>query len=923
MLRPIPQLWAAGIPPAPTRAPPSQLAREVERWPNSGDDRCGTAGHALVSLALTGFFACSRSTRRRRQRQVKHLLRRVACRSVAGSAQASPKALDTQDKLSSHTDQNLPWLQRHLPDGDRELNTKDSHNLLLCFMDAIDERGVELYPAQEEAVAEIFSGSHVVLDTPTGSGKSLVAVAALFKALAEGGKAYYTSPTKALTSEKFFDLCRHFGPADVGMATGDVSLNPRARLVCCTAEVLASIALRDGADSNISMVVMDEFHYFGSERGAAWELPLWRLSRPGGPTAFLLMSGTLGSNATLYRTLEEKSGRPVRVVSSSDRPVPLHFAYNDGSVRSSIEQLVRTGRFPVYAVHFSQRDALQTAKELADAEAADGSGKLLAPALDQRGRREELRQAVGDADFASPFGSELRNLLLRGVGVHHAGLLPRYRRLVEQLTQRGLLPLVCGTDTLGVGVNVPIRSVLFTKLCKFDGEEIRLVESREFHQIAGRAGRRGFDTSGDVVAVDPDWVVHNRQLQEQLQSPRSGEPRPLPHWRRPPRRNYKHWDERTFEKLQRSAPASLRSQFQLTMGQVFSVLEGARVRGCDGEAELEDLLSSAQCSRGMRRFWRRQVKAFLRAANVQGTSMEETPHVEEQPSYQPSDDATLFVNQVLVVLQESVCEEDLPLALLVAAESVCDAPVTLLRAMSSVPRDSETGLRPGTCPDVLEAILFEVFTLFREQRPWVPAGLLRPKGIAFDLVSRKLSFAQLAEHLGGAESAAVTSEGNLLRYLADVYRTLRLCASSAAKGPGVKALEVQLRSAILEVDSSLIQEWEALKRVQEQEAARQPAAIEALVSETGTGSSSGEKEQKLVGGAMVPAAAGTSVPRRSQQEQSDRARAIRRRLDKQHLLREEAAIARSKRPSRRLLVFVDKVLDKILDVWDAAVSLVW
>ncbi|CAE7358064.1 helY, partial [Symbiodinium necroappetens] len=250
---------------------------------------------------------------------------------------------EAEEELAEDRLQQKPWLQRHLPTG-----SGTSEDLLLHFMQALEERGVQLYEAQEEAIVEIFSGAHVVLDTPTGSGKSLVAVAALFKALAEGGKAYYTSPTKALTSEKFFDLCRHFGPASVGMATGDISLNQRAPLICCTAEVLASISLHEGQASGITTVVMDEFHYFADpDRGSAWEA---------------------------------------------------------------------------------------------------------------------LRKAVEAANFASPFGAELRALLLKGVGVHHAGLLPRYRRLVEQLSQASLLALVCGTDTLGVGVNVPIRSVLFTSI---------------------------------------------------------------------------------------------------------------------------------------------------------------------------------------------------------------------------------------------------------------------------------------------------------------------------------------------------------------------------------------------------------------------------------------------------------------------------
>ncbi|CAE6915552.1 helY, partial [Symbiodinium sp. CCMP2456] len=310
-------------------------------------------------------FAVGVPQRRRFQRGLQRPARVEPSEATVVLQEAEDEVVEeTEDEVVEDRLQQKPWLQRHLPHGG-----ETSEDLLLHFMQALEERGVQLYEAQEEAIVEIFSGAHVVLDTPTGSGKSLVAVAALFKALAEGGKAYYTSPTKALTSEKFFDLCRHFGPASVGMATGDISLNQRAPLICCTAEVLASISLHEGQASGITTVVMDEFHYFADpDRGSAWEVPLWRMTGTFSSTTFLLMSGTLGANDSLYRTLQSRSGRPVRVVSSQDRPVPLHFAYSEGSVAASVAQLIRSKRFPVYIVHFSQREALRTAQELAEAQ---------------------------------------------------------------------------------------------------------------------------------------------------------------------------------------------------------------------------------------------------------------------------------------------------------------------------------------------------------------------------------------------------------------------------------------------------------------------------------------------------------------------------------------------------------------------------
>ncbi|CAL1158431.1 unnamed protein product [Cladocopium goreaui] len=649
-----------------------------------------------------------------------HLAATGAPVPVTADADAAVPKLEVLEKPK-------PWLQRFLPQGENNLAEDE---LLVRFMEALEERGVQLYPAQEEAIVELFSGAHVVLDTPTGSGKSLVAVAALFQALGVvGGKAYYTSPTKALTSEKFFDLCRHFGAQAVGMATGDVSINTGAPLVCCTQEVLTSISLRcEANEANApTLVVMDEFHYFGDpDRGAAWELPLWRFSRPGCQTQFLLMSGTLGANAKLYETLQERSGRPLRVVSSKQRPVPLHFSYSQKSVADSIAELISSKRAPVYVVHFSQREALETAKLMA--EALDAEGKpVLHPALRSPA---ELQRRVEQQSFASPFGAELKELLLRGVGVHHAGLLPCYRRLVEQLTQESLLALVCGTDTLGVGINVPIRSVLFTRLCKFDGEGTRIMRSREFHQIAGRAGRKGFDIQGDVMAVDPDWVVYNRDLEDKIKS--STGRGPLPRWRRPPRRNYKHWTERTFSELQRSEPDPLKSQFRLSMAQVLSVLESSR-GARDGEQQLDDLISAAQCSLGARRFWRRQVKAYVAALESYVQEPENAELTAEAvtvatPSI-PLDDGTLFVLEAAIFLQKfSLSEEDWPLVVLAAAEGICDLSEALRRAVLESPGGS-----PGRCPSDIESFLFEAFNDFRRKRPWISPNLLQPKGIALEL----------------------------------------------------------------------------------------------------------------------------------------------------------------------------------------------
>src|SRR5271156_4918962 len=336
------------------------------------------------------------------------------------------------------------------------------------------QRGLALYPHQEEALIEIVSGANVILSAPTGSGKSLVAAGAHFAALADGRRTFYTAPIKALVSEKFFELCAAFGPAEVGMMTGDASVNADAPIICCTAEVLASIALRDGAAADAGLVVMDEFHYYADpERGWAWQVPLLELPR----AQFLLMSATLGDVSRFETDLTWRTGRPTAVIHSAERPVPLHFSYVITPLHETLEELLATKQAPIYIVHFTQ------------AAAVDQAQALMSVNVCTRDEKDAIAELIGNFRFTAGFGKTLSRLVRHGIGVHHAGMLPRYRRLVETLAQAGLLKVICGTDTLGVGINVPIRTVVFTALSKYDGKRTRLLHAREFHQIAGRAGR--------------------------------------------------------------------------------------------------------------------------------------------------------------------------------------------------------------------------------------------------------------------------------------------------------------------------------------------------------------------------------------------------------------------------------------------------
>jgi len=411
--------------------------------------------------------------------------------------------------------------------------------MLDAFLTYIIEKKFELYPAQEEAILALFDNQNVILNTPTGSGKSLVAVAMHFASLAAGKRSYYTCPIKALVNEKFLALCRDFGPEQVGMVTGDASVNPTAPIICCTAEILSNIALREGGRASIDDVIMDEFHYYSDrERGVAWQIPLLTMPQ----ARFMLMSATLGDVTRFERCLTTLNKLPTLVVRSIDRPVPLNFSYQEVPLHETVHDLVNSGKAPVYLVSFTQRECAEEAQSLMSVDLCTKEEKQQISAL-----LIEL-----GIKFSSPYGKELLRILKHGIGIHHAGLLPKYRYVIERLAQKGLLKIICGTDTLGVGVNVPIRTVLFSKLCKFDGEKSAILSVRDFHQIAGRAGRKGFDVQGSVVVQAPEHVIENMRLESKA----GGDPKKLRKITRkkPPERGFIMWTKDTFEKLIKSEP---------------------------------------------------------------------------------------------------------------------------------------------------------------------------------------------------------------------------------------------------------------------------------------------------------------------------------------------------------------------------------
>lgn len=688
------------------------------------------------------------------------------------------------------------------------------------------DQGLVLYPHQDEAVMEIVTGSHVILATPTGSGKSLVAAAAHFAALAAfqsqtGGRTFYTAPLKALVSEKFFDLVEMFGTENVGMMTGDSAVNADAPIICCTAEILANLALRDGADTDASLVVMDEFHFYSDpQRGWAWQVPLLELPR----AQFVLMSATLGDTDWLVKELERDSERPVAEVTTLERPVPLSFDYVVDPLPEVIERLVQSERAPVYVVHFTQKDAVERAQS------------LLSTSLASKEEKQAIADALSGTSFSTGFGKTLSKFLRAGVGVHHAGMLPKYRRIVERLTQQGLLKVVCGTDTLGVGINVPIRTVVITSLVKFDGERMRHLSAREFHQIAGRAGRAGFDTEGEVLVMAPEHVIENRKLLAKAgDDPKKV--KKIVRKKAPP--GTVNWTDATFERLRDAPPEPLTSSFAVTHAMVLNVL----ARGVEnpelGRAAQDPvlafsaLLNAVHESPAQRSVHVRQALQIYRSLRIAGVvehfRVPDPSHPRgERPSVrltvdvpkgfalnQPLSPFALAAMDLLNVESPdhaldvvSVIEATLsdPRHVLVAQQN--EARGTAIAAMKAEGVDYDERmelLEDVTWPRPLEELLEPAFATYRRTNPWILGAELSPKSVVRDMLDKAMTFGDLI-----SAYRLERTEGVVLRYLAEAYRAMRDTVPEDHRTDEVLEITNWLGDTVRATDSSLLDEWERL-----------------------------------------------------------------------------------------------------------------
>jgi superfamily II RNA helicase len=707
---------------------------------------------------------------------------------------------------------------------DRLPDHADPDAVFAAFADWAGEQGFSLYPHQEEALIEVVSGANVIVSTPTGSGKSLIATGAHFAALAAGDRTFYTAPIKALVSEKFFALCDIFGPEEVGMMTGDGSVNAGAPIICCTAEVLANIALREGAEADVGQVVMDEFHFYADpDRGWAWQVPLVELAQ----AQFVLMSATLGDVSRFQRDLIRRTGRPTEIVASAQRPVPLSYSFAMTPLHETVQELLDTHEAPIYIVHFTQAAAIEQAQA------------LMSVNVSSRAEKDAIAELIGRFRFSSGFGRTLSRLVRHGIGVHHAGMLPKYRRLVETLAQAGLLKVICGTDTLGVGINVPIRTVLFTALSKYDGSRNRLLLAREFHQIAGRAGRAGFDTMGRVVVQAPEHVIENERLLAKAGDDPKKRRKVV---RRKPPEGMVSWGLPTFERLVAAEPEPLRSSFSVTHAMLLNVIS----RPGNALQAMKHLLRENDEDRPVQRRLIRRAVAIYRAL-LAGGVVERLPEPDSDGrcvrlTIDLQEDFAL--NQPLSPLALAAIElldrnaPEYPLNALSVIEATLDNPRPVLSAQQfrargeAVAAMKADGIEYDERMELLEAVTYPkpqadlleaAYNIYKRGHPWVADHELSPKSVARDMYERALTFGEYINFYGLARS-----EGLVLRYLADAYKAMRQTVPEDARTEELADIIEWQGELVRQVDHSLIDEWERLRNpVDEAEhlAADRPPAL--------------------------------------------------------------------------------------------------
>jgi superfamily II RNA helicase len=679
----------------------------------------------------------------------------------------------------------------------------NSEDILGSFMEWAESRGTTLYPAQEEAILELLDGKNVILNTPTGSGKSMVALALHFDSIVHKRKSVYTCPIKALVNEKWMALCKEFGAENVGLSTGDATVNHDAPILCCTAEILANMALNEGEKLDIMDVVMDEFHYYSDrERGVAWQVPLLTLPQ----SRFLLMSATVGATEFFERDLTKHTGRETVTVRSTQRPVPLDFSYSTSEISTEVQKLVNEGKAPVYVVHFTQ------------AAAASNAQNFMSLDLCSKEEKQAINEAIKEVRFSSPYGPDVKRWLKQGIGLHHAGLLPKYRILCEKLAQKGLLKVICGTDTLGVGVNVPIRTVLFTQLCKYSGDKTAILTARDFHQIAGRAGRKGFDDVGYVVAQAPEHVIENMKLE--AKSRQTGKKFQK---RKPPEHGYVPFDENTYKRLIDAQPEPLTSSFRVDHGMLLNILS----RETDGCRAMRTLLKDCHESAASKK--QLQHRAFMLFRSLVEKKIIEfvkpvapgyshlRVNMDLQDDFAMNQPLSLYLLDTLPKLDKDSPEYALDVITL--CESIVENPEAILRIQQNKARDARLNelkaqgmeynqrmeeLEKVEYPKPLRDFIYDTYNAFAEIHPWVDVNV-EPKSIVREMFENFSTFSGYVKQYNLQRMEAI-----LLRHLNYVYKVLSQTVPDGYKNEELLEMQDYLGDMIRRVDSSLLEEWEKM-----------------------------------------------------------------------------------------------------------------
>ncbi len=498
---------------------------------------------------------------------------------------------------------------------------------------------------------------------------------------------------------------------------------------------------------------------------------------------------------------------------SGRRPVPLTFEYSETPLPEKLADLLSLQRAPIYLVHFTQRAASEAAQALMSLNVCTKEEKAA------------LATELERVKFNSPYGRDMKRWLRHGIGVHHAGLLPKYRIFVEQLAQKGLLKLICGTDTLGVGINVPIRTVVFTQLWKYDGSKAAILSVRDFRQVAGRAGRAGYDTTGYVVVQAPEHIIANKQAEAKAAADPAKKKKLV---KQSAPEGSVGWDAKTFERLMTAPSEELQSRFSVTHGMLLLMLS----RDTDGCRAMQQLIrdcheTPTKKNALRRRAWQlfgalvdRKIVEILPRDARPPSGRKVRVNVELQDDFSLHQALSLYLIDTLPLLDRE--SADYPFAVLTLCEAIVEDPDQILRKQvdrlktaklnelkaAGVPYDERMAQLEEITehPKPQREFLYDTFNAFAAAHPWVEQENVRPKSIAREMFERYMSFADYIRDYG-----LERGEGLLLRHLMQTFKVLSQTVPESFKTQAVVEMEDYFRELIRGIDSSLLEEWERLR----------------------------------------------------------------------------------------------------------------